>query len=332
MPKGPHGQGLPAKGKAAARVLGIALNPSGDGIGRAGSLVCSTVRNAARSPSHGSCIDQGDTNAGVKIGGKMGRKTLLVVLLVGLVLTGCKSSSPASPGKVQLTVAAGAKFSDVFPKIGALYTRDHQGVTFNFVFDEIHNIVAGITQGQSADVFAGPSTEFGDQLVTANKIDAYKVFGTNPFVLITTMDNPAGIATAQELATKPVKLLIASDKNTVTAPFTRTVLTNLETIYGSGYSTAVLSKVVGREDMISSIASKVERGEADAGLVFASDAIAFKVNRIALPAEAQPYAALPIAVVKASKNASMAQQFINFVLTPPAQALLAQMGFGPPPA
>jgi molybdate transport system substrate-binding protein len=78
----------------------------------------------------------------------------------------------------------------------------------------------------------------------------------------------------------------------------------------------------------------VEAGEADAGFVYITDSLAAgsQVNTITLPADAQAVAKYPIAVVAASKNATVAQQFADFVLTPPAQQLLKQAGFGPPPA
>jgi molybdate transport system substrate-binding protein len=85
---------------------------------------------------------------------------------------------------------------------------------------------------------------------------------------------------------------------------------------------------------VTSIVTKVEAGEADAGIVYVtdSDAAGAQVNTIKLPADAQAVAKYPIAAVKASRNRTLAQQFAAFVLAAPAQALLQQAGFGSPPA
>jgi molybdate transport system substrate-binding protein len=261
----------------------------------------------------------------------MRRKVLSVVLLVGLVLTACgKSKAPgASSGKVKLTVLAGGRLDQVFPQIGALFTKDHPGATFNFVYDTETNIAAQIQQGAYADIFAGGYTDLADQLVSANKIDAYRVFATSPLVLITPTANGAGISTIQDLATKPIKLAIQVEE-APTGKLTRMVL---EAVLGSD-SSAVLGKVVSIETFPVDVMMKVESGEADGGFVLRSDLVRIgaDVNVIALPVSAHAFAPFPIAVVKATKNRVIAQQFADFVLTAPAQALLKEVGFDPPPA
>jgi molybdate transport system substrate-binding protein len=112
------------------------------------------------------------------------------------------------------------------------------------------------------------------------------------------------------------------------------VLANLDAVYGDGYSDAVLANVVSNEDSVTSIVTKVQSGEADAGFVYVTDALGAgsDVNTITLPDEAQAVARYPIAAVTASDHASDAQEFVDFVLAPGAQAMLADAGFGPPPS
>ena len=265
----------------------------------------------------------------------MRRKALPLVLLIGLVLAACGKSSSAStsPSSTKLTVLAAASLTKVFPQVGALFTKDHPGVTFSFSFAGTDQLAAQIQQGAPADVFAGASTKYGDQLASAHLIDHYKVFCTNQLVLITPSSNPAGITSPQDLATEPVKLIVGSDTVPV-GTYTRTILTNLDAVYGAGYSDEVLANVVSNEDSVTSIVTKIESGEADAGFVYITDSLAAgsQVNTITLPADAQAVAKYPIAPVTASENAALAQRFADFVLTAPAQALLKEAGFGPPPA
>jgi molybdate transport system substrate-binding protein len=262
------------------------------------------------------------------------QRTVSFVVLFGVAVTGCgkSSSTGSSTVSTKLTVLSAASLKNVFPKIGERFTTSRPGVTFTFSFAGTDQLSAQIQQGAPADVFAGASTKYGDQLAAAAQIEPYKVFCTNQLVLITPASNPAGITALQDLATKTVKLVIGSQTVPI-GSYTRTVLKNLETSYGSDYSTKVLANVVSNEDSATSILAKVQSGEADAGFVYITDSLAAgpQVNTIKLPTDAQAVAKYPIAVVFASKSATVARQFVDFVLMAPAQALLEQAGFGAPP-
>jgi molybdate transport system substrate-binding protein len=263
-------------------------------------------------------------------------RVLSVAVLFGLVTAACGGSSGGdtpTPAPTKLTVLAAASLTNVFPKIGADFTKSHPGVTFTFSFAGTDQLAAQVEQGAPADVFAGASTRYGDQLAGEHLIGATTLFCTNQLVVITPASNPGGITTLQDLATKPVKIVIGAEAVPVGA-YTRTVLTNLDSVYGAGYSDKVLANVVSNEDSVTSIVTKVQSGEADAGFVYITDALAAgqDVNTIKLPDEAQAVAQYPIAAVTASTHKADAEAFAGFVLTPPAQQLLQQAGFGPPPS
>jgi len=261
------------------------------------------------------------------------RNTLSLLLVAGLTLAACGTSSP-SPGSnsATLTVLAAASLTRVFPQIGVLFSRAHPGVKFNFSFGGTDQLTAQIQQGAPADVFAGASIKYGDQLAAANLIDPYRKFCTNQLVLILPSSNPAAITTLRDLSTKSYKLVIGSATVPV-GSYTRMALMNLDALYGPGYSASVMRRVVSNEDSVASIVTKVESGEADAGFAYITDALAVgsKLTDITLSEDAQAVATYPIAVVKASKHAAAARQFVDFVLTSSAQQLLTHAGFGPPP-
>jgi molybdate transport system substrate-binding protein len=263
------------------------------------------------------------------------RRLSVVSVIAALLLGACGSSEPSSTAArdVELTVLAAASLTDVLPKIGDAFTADHSGVTFAFSFAGTDQLAAQIEQGAPADVFAGASTKYGDQLAGEDLVDAMTVFCTNQLVVITPVSNPGGIDTLEDLSTKPVKLVIGAETVPV-GSYTRTVLANLDAVYGDGYSDAVLANVVSNEDSVTSIVTKVQSGEADAGFVYVTDALGAgsDVNTITLPDEAQAVAEYPIAAVTASDHASDAQEFVKFVLAPAAQGMLADAGFGPPPS
>src|SRR5205823_8390033 len=110
---------------------------------------------------------------------------------------------------------------------------------------------------------------------------------------------------------RPIKVVIGSPSVPI-GGYTRTVLKNLDTLYGSGYSTAVLANVVSEETSVEGILTKVRLGEADAGFVYVTDAISAgaEVRTIDLPPSVQAVATYPIAVIRSTPNAAEAQAFL----------------------
>jgi len=257
----------------------------------------------------------------------------VALLLVAWGLVGCTHTHSSPPGSVPtLTVLAAASLTDVFPKIGAAFSNAHPGVTVTFSFAGTDQLAAQIQQGAPADVFAGASPTYADQLARAHDIGPFRIFCTNKLVLVVPASNPAHITSPADLATKKVKLVMGSEAVPV-GSYTRTVLDNLNSVYGAGYSDKVLANVVSNEDSVTSILAKVVSGEADAGFVYVTDSLSAgsKVRTFVLPNSAEAVAFYPIAVVAASKAATVAREFVDYVLGPAGQAELKAAGFGPPP-
>ena len=264
---------------------------------------------------------------------RLGRAAVALTLPAMLVLGSCSNSTGASSGATTLTVLGASSLSKVFPQIGALFTKQHPGVAFRWSFGGTDTLAAQIEQGAPADVFAGASTKYGDQLSGEGLIASPQAFATNRLVLIVPPENPAKITSPKELTKPGLKLVVGADTVPV-GSYTRTVLANLDALYGKGYDARVLANVVDNEDAVSGVLQKVQLGEADAGFVYVTDAAAAggAVMAIPLPDEAQATATYPIAVVKTSAHRVLAAQFASFVLTPAAQALLSEAKFGAPPA
>lgn len=101
---------------------------------------------------------------------------------------------------------------------------------------------------------------------------------------------------------------------------------------GTGYKDAVLKNIVSYEQDVKAVLTKVTLGEADAGIVYTTDAAsdtAGKTSQLAIPDNLNVIAVYPIAVVKDSPNLSLAQAFVDYVLSPDGQAILTKYGFIP---
>src|SRR4029077_19599063 len=99
--------------------------------------------------------------------------------------SGSGSGSNASPAtKITLTVFAAASLSKAFPVIGTMFAKQHAGVVFRYQFAGTDQLAAQIEQGAPADVFAGASTTYGDELMGKGIIDAPEPFPTTRLVLL----------------------------------------------------------------------------------------------------------------------------------------------------
>lgn len=250
------------------------------------------------------------------------------LVLLSLILVAC--SARTSKSRI-LTVYAAASLTDAFTEIGNDFEASHPGVTIVFNFGGSQNLRTQIEQGAPADVYASANVKEMDTLVSQNLVEpgASKVFLTNQLVVILPKNNPAGISTLEDLDKPGLKLVLAAEE-VPAGRYARQVLDNLNTRFGAAYNDSVLANVVSNEDNIRQAVTKVQLGEADASIVYVSDAVAVpELLRIEIPADANVIAEYPIAPLAGSANAELANEFIDHVLSTDGQATLEKWGFTP---
>jgi molybdate transport system substrate-binding protein len=240
------------------------------------------------------------------------RRFALVLVLAGLFAF----PAAAGVGASQITVYAASSLTEVFPKIDP---------SARFSFAGSDQLAFQIQQGAPADVFAAASPKYPDQLYAQGLLLKPVVFATNKLILLLPVSNPAHIDSVFDLTRPGIKLVIGQ-KGVPIGDYTRTILKNL------GISTGALANVVSQETDVKNIVGKVVLGQADAGLVYITDAkpVAGKVKVVRLPGWAQPKVKYEIGVVKASGNRAAAQAFVARVLAAKGRAVLVAAGFGLP--
>ena len=284
------------------------------------------------------------------------KRILNVFLLLALVITGCTTAqatptpapateeatlapteAPATatpePEARTLTVFAAASLTDAFTEIGETFQTANPGVTVTFNFAGSQALRTQIEEGAPADVFASASGKEMDAAIEGKFIaeDSKQVFLTNKLVVILPADNPAGLETLEDLANSGVKIVLAAEEVPV-GNYARQALDLMNGSFGADFKDKVLANVVSNEDNVKQVVSKVQLGEADAGIVYTSDAVAApELKSIEIPAELNVIAKYPIAPLVESENAYLAQAFINYALSDEGQAILAKWGFGPKP-
>ncbi len=262
---------------------------------------------------------------------------LAPLLLVLLTASACGSSSTAAtatatPQPVTLKVFAADSLTAVFTKLGNQFHTLHPNVTLSFNFAGSNTLAAQINQGAPADVFASANLTQMNVVVSAGGIDAssVQVFAHNHIVVIIPKSNPGNITTLQDLAKPGVKIVLGASSVPAGAYALQFLASaSADPSFGSSYKANFLKNVVSYQTDVGGVLSQVTTGDADAGIVYISDADtdASSLSTIAIPANLNPTAIYPIAPVKSSAQASTAAAFVAFVMSSEGQSVLASFGF-----
>jgi molybdate transport system substrate-binding protein len=259
--------------------------------------------------------------------------TLLLIAMLAGCQQGPAGGVPATqaPQPRTLTVFAAASLTDAFSEIGRMFETEHPGVTVQFSFAGSQNLRTQIEQGAAADVFASANSAEMNALVDGELVQqsAPQTFATNQLLVVMPADNPAGITSLQDLAKPGLKLVLAAEE-VPAGKYARQVLDNLSAAFGADYPAGVLTNVVSDELDVRQVVAKVQLGEADAGMVYVTDAAAApELQTLAIPADVNVVAQYPIAALSESRNADLARAFIQYVLSAEGQATLRNGGFMP---
>ncbi|WP_405411457.1 molybdate ABC transporter substrate-binding protein [Streptomyces decoyicus] len=231
---------------------------------------------------------------------------------------GSEKSGSDAP-KADLTVLAASSLTDVFKKAGAVYEKEHPGTKVNFSFAGSQELAAQVKEGAPADAVVTADTKTMDGM----KVDVGTptVIGKNRLVIATGEGNPKKIDNLEDLTDSKLKVVLAASE----VPVGR---------YGKQVLDAQKLKVkpVSQEPNVRAVLSKVELGEADAGLVYKTDAATApkKVDAVDIPDAQNAVASYPAAMLKASQHQAAAAAFVKWLSTPEAQKLLQQAGFQKP--
>ncbi len=201
---------------------------------------------------------------------------------LSMLLTACSpvatpattSSGEATTAQTSLTVFAAASLTDAFQTISKNFSTAHPGVDVVFNFAGSQQLAQQIGQGAPADLFASANASQMAVAIESGRVvsGAEQLFVRNRLVVVTPVDNPAGIATLADLA-KPGLQIVLATKEVPVGQYALDFLDKAEAdgTLGAGYRDAVLANVVSYEENVRTVLAKVTLGEADAGIVYRSD-------------------------------------------------------------
>jgi len=231
----------------------------------------------------------------------------------------------------EVVVFEAASLKDAFARLAQTFEKESGAkVVANAAGSQ--ELRTQIEHGAAADVFASADRKHMDALVAAGLALAPAVFACNEPVIVV---RPALAATIKSLADLPLAArLVVGAPDVPIGAYTARILANAAAKLGADFPKRVDAKVASRELNVRQVLAKVVLGEADAGVVYRSDAVAAagKVQVVAIPADVNVVAEYPVAVVKGAPHPELARRFIELVRSPAGTAALREAGFVACPA
>jgi molybdate transport system substrate-binding protein len=233
----------------------------------------------------------------------------------------------------ELTVFAAASLTDAFEAIEQELEAAIPNLSITYNFGGSQALVTQLQEGAQADVFASANVAQMEAAIEANLVvDAPAPFVHNRLAIVTPADNPADIGIPADLGKEGI-LLVLAQAEVPAGRYARESVCHMAVdtaTYGAGFVERVAANVVSEEEDVRDVLAKVALGEADAGIVYVSDAVAAgdQVQVVDIPDEVNVIATYPVAVL-AQGDPTLGSAFIAFLLSDEGQALLERFGFQP---
>ncbi|HWQ76376.1 MAG TPA: molybdate ABC transporter substrate-binding protein [Syntrophomonas sp.] len=259
---------------------------------------------------------------------------VLISLLVVTGLTGCGKSDTGDQAKkqnneadqaIKLNVSAAASLKGAMDEINGMYTKAHPGSVITISYGASGALQQQIEQGADVDLFLSAATKQMDQLKDKEMImeDTERDLLGNQLVLVVPADSSIDLKDFNGVTNVDVKKLALGEPKSVPAgQYAEEVFTKL------GILDSIKSKVVYAQN-VTEVLTWVETGNADAGVVYASDAKNSSQVKVVAAAAEDTHSPIvyPAAVLKASKNADDAKTFLEYLGGSEAKTVFEKYGF-----
>jgi molybdate transport system substrate-binding protein len=259
----------------------------------------------------------------------MRRFAVIAAGLAAVAVAGCSSSSSSSPSTTSsskpatgtITVFAAASLTGTFTQLGTQFESAHPGDTVKFSFGPSSGLATQITSGAPADVFASAAPGNMQDVVSAGDASNPQDFAKNTMEVAVPPNNPAKVKSVNDLAKKSVKVALCQPQvpcGVVAAEVFKNV--------------GITVKPVTLQPDVKSVLTQVETGNVDAGMVYVTDVMVAgsKVKGVTIPANDNASTLYPIATITSSKEKSIADAFVAYVLSPAGESVLTAAGFEKP--
>lgn len=238
--------------------------------------------------------------------------------------TSSSAETPAAASDVtgELTVFAAASLRSTFEEIGQDFTEQYPDATVRFSFGGSSDLVAQLTSGAPGDVFASADENNMTKALDAGLIEGDPVdFASNTLTIVTPPGNPGNVQSFADLANPDVSVVVCAPPVPCGAATNR-----IEE------ATGIDITPVSEESSVTDVLGKITSGQADAGLVYVTDAngAGGAVDTVSFPESSDAVNVYPIGTLAASSNHAAAQAFVDMVTGDIGRGVLAEAGFAGP--
>jgi molybdate transport system substrate-binding protein len=242
------------------------------------------------------------------------------------VLAAVGRSTPTRAA-TELVVFEAASLKDAFAKLAASFETANAGVKVVTNAAGSQELRAQIEHGAAADVMASADRKHLDALAKQGLVVSPSVFACNEPVVVVRTALAASIRTLADLP-RAERIVIGAAEVPIGA-YTLQILERAASTLGADFPARVQAKVASRELNVRQVLAKVVLGEADAGVVYRSDAVASagKVAVVDIPPAMNVTAEYPIAALKAAPHPDLARRWIELVKSPAGATALRAAGF-----
>jgi molybdate transport system substrate-binding protein len=252
-----------------------------------------------------------------------------------LVAVAC-ARQPAPPHQSPpLTVHAAASLIDTFPALAEAFKSSADGSTVLFNFAGSQQLAQQLAAGAPGDLFASADERQMTAVVNAGRVaeEEVRVLAANTLIVVLPQANPGAVTRLEDLARPGLKVVLA-DAAVPAGAYSREFLekASSDPDFAPTYATDVLANVVSFEQNVRAVLTKVSLGEADAGIVYASDVAGDagqKVQTLTITQRLNVRATYYIAPLRDAVTPETARSFLAFTLSAEGQALLADGGLLP---
>ena len=246
----------------------------------------------------------------------------IIMLLVGAMIIW----NGAARADQELIVSAAASLTNALKEVAGQFETTHPGTKILCNFAASGSLLQQMAHGAPVDVFASADQKTMNQAQEKGLIlpASRKNFVSNNLVLIKPLDSQLALGGLKDLTKPEVKRVAVGNPATVPAGrYTK------EALVKAGLWDQLMPKFIMAES-VRQVLDYVGRGEVDTGFVYSTDAaIARGKVKVMQTVEAHAPILYPLAVTAATGKKALAQDFLDFILSPAAQEIFKRYGFGP---
>lgn len=240
--------------------------------------------------------------------------------LLGLLLPAGCTDRPAAARPAM--VFAAASLAAPFQALAKEFEHRHPPARLDLHFAGTPRLVVQIREGAPVDVFASADEPNMQRVVDAgHALSPPRIFANNRLAIVTPKGNPKGIFGLADLGRRDLRVLLCGPE-VPAGRYARQAMAKA----------SVAARSVSDEPSVKAVVSKVRLGEADAGIVYATDAAGAKqhVDAVSIPDGHNVIGTCPIAVLGTGSDRATGEAFVAFVLSPEGQGILEAFGFSSP--